>query len=66
VITDRGKPIADIVPHRGLVGGVPRERFVATVRDLRALNPEGYSAAELRAELNGAVDPYLDGDEPGR
>jgi prevent-host-death family protein len=58
VITDRGTPIADIVPHRGLAGGVSRERFAAMVASLRALNVSSYNVSELRAEIESAVYPY--------
>lgn len=60
VITDRGTPIADIVPHREPVW-VTKAQLVERVRVLRAtlLNPQSTSDV-VRFETDAHVDPFLD------
>lgn len=62
VITDRGTPIADIVPHRGLPAGVAREASDAMFRRLQAFGVAEYTYAQLRAELDELIDPYVTAD----
>lgn len=57
VITDRGRPIADMIPHRGLPGGVSRSAFVDMIDQLRRLTMSSDTAARQRAELDEFVDP---------
>jgi prevent-host-death family protein len=57
VITDRGTPIADLIPHRGLPGGVSREAFIDMLDELRRLTMTSDTAARQRAELDAIVDP---------
>jgi prevent-host-death family protein len=57
VITDRGTPIADLIPHRGLPRGVGRDAFLAMVDQLRRLTLTSDTAEKQRAELDELVDP---------
>lgn len=59
VITDRGTPIADIVPHRELVW-VTRAELVDGLRVLRATRQSHDTSDVVRAEMDAVVDPYLD------
>lgn len=59
VITDRGTPIADLVPHRGLPGGVNRHAFIEMADQLRRLTSSSDTAARQRAELDEIVDPEV-------
>lgn len=62
VITDRGIPIADIVPHRERVW-VTTAQLIDALRPLRATlqNPQATSDV-VRADMDAVVDPYLDVD----
>ena len=62
VITDRGTPIADIVPHQGLRGGVHREASDEMFRRLQAIDVHEYKHAQLRAELDEVIDPRAEVD----
>lgn len=54
-ITDRGKPIVDMVPHR------PKSRFAHKDDALRALRGAGGdSHSKFREQLDALVDPYFD------
>ncbi len=54
-ITDRGKPIVDLVPHR------PRTRFAHKEDVLRALRGAGQdSHTRFRDQLDAVVDPHFD------
>jgi antitoxin (DNA-binding transcriptional repressor) of toxin-antitoxin stability system len=59
VITDRGRPIADLVPHRTLPSGVTRAASDAMFRRLQR-GASVDDAARLRHELDEIVDPYVD------
>ncbi|MFT3853105.1 MAG: hypothetical protein QM733_10255 [Ilumatobacteraceae bacterium] len=62
VITDRGTPIADIVPHRGLPAAVTRQDGDAMFRRLWVLGVDEQTYATWRTDLDEVVDPYLDDD----
>ncbi|MBA3606862.1 MAG: type II toxin-antitoxin system prevent-host-death family antitoxin [Acidimicrobiia bacterium] len=54
-ITDRGKPIVDLVPHR------PRFRFARKDDVMRALRGAGDdSHTRFRQQMDDIVDPYFD------
>ena len=54
-ITDRGKPIVDLVPHQ------PTTQFARKNDVLRALRGVGQdSHATFRAQLDAVLDPYFD------
>lgn len=54
-ITDRGKPIVDLVPHQ------PKPRFAHKADVLRALRGVGHdSHTTFREQLDVALDPYFD------
>lgn len=55
VITDRGVPIADLVPHQPRVRGVKRADLVRAFRGAGRIDYEAF-----RSELDEAVDPALD------
>ena len=57
VITDRGTPIADLIPHRGLPAGCSRDAFLEMVNQLRRLTLTSDTAEKQRAELDELVDP---------
>jgi prevent-host-death family protein len=57
VITDRGTPIADLIPHRGLPRGGGRDAFLAMVDQLRRLTLTSDTAEKQRAGLDELVDP---------
>lgn len=58
VVTDRGRPIADIVPHRpSLPPGVSRADSDAMFRKLQAAEA-GFDYEAFRAQMDEAVDPY--------
>lgn len=62
VITDRGNPIADIVPHREQAW-VTKAQLEDALRVLRAtLHDSGDGSDAVRAEMDAIVDPYLDID----
>lgn len=62
VITDRGTPIVEMVPHLGSMW-VTRARLVDSLRVLRATlqNPNATSEA-VRAEQDAVIDAYVDID----
>ena len=55
IITDRGRPIADLVPHTSAIRFADRDHVLA---DLTGLVGDSY--AELRAQLDALADPYFD------
>jgi len=57
-ITDRGVPIADIVPHRHRPHGVPKREATAMFIALAAVSRHGANSAALRNQLDQLVDPY--------
>jgi prevent-host-death family protein len=58
VITDRGRPIADIVPHRPDVPpGVTRAEMTEMFEKLQAAGA-GFDYDAFRAQMDEAVDPY--------
>lgn len=62
VITDRGAPIADIVPHRRQAW-VTRAELVDALRVLRATLHNTWDDSDaVRAEMDAVVDPYVDVD----
>lgn len=56
-ITDRGRPIADLVPHTSAIRFANREDVLA---DLAGIGGESY--AEFRAQLDALADPYFDAE----
>ncbi len=60
-ITDRGKPIVDLIPHR------PTARFARKDDVLRALRGVGRdSHMTFRDQLDAVLDPFFDSDATGR
>lgn len=60
VITDRGTPIADIVPHREQAW-VTKAQLVQGLRVLRATVQSRHDTSDVvRAEIDAVIDPYLD------
>lgn len=60
VITDRGTPVADIVPHRE-VTWVTKPQLTDALQVLRAtLKNRDATAEVVRRELDEVADPYLD------
>lgn len=60
VITDRGTPIADIVPHHEMAW-VPTAQLIDTLRLLRATLQSPQATSEVvRDELDAVVDPFVD------
>ena len=57
MITDRGTPIADLIPHRGLPRWVSRDAFLEMVNQLRRLTLTSDTAEKQRAQLDELVDP---------
>jgi len=55
VITDRGRPIAELVPHTSVIRFAHRDQVLA---DLTGLARESF--AEFRAQLDALADPYFD------
>lgn len=56
-ITDRGKPIVDLVPHR------PTTLFASKADVLRALRGADHdSHTTFREQLDAVLDPYFDDD----
>jgi prevent-host-death family protein len=62
IITDRGTPIVDMVPHREPVW-VAKAQLADGLRVLRAtvLNPQATSDV-VRQQIDEVADPYLDVD----
>lgn len=54
-ITDRGKPIVDIVPHRTEVGFARKADVLSA---LRGVGRDSY--ARFREQLDAAADPFFD------
>ena len=60
-ITDRGKPIVDLVPHQ------PTARFARKDDVLRALRGAGRdSHTKFREQLDSVLDPSFDDGHTGR
>lgn len=60
-ITDRGKPIVDLVPHQ------PKTRFAHKDDVLRALRGAGRdSHTKFREQLDAVLGPYFDDGATGR
>lgn len=60
VITDRGVPIVDLVPHRGRPTGTPRAEAERMFERFRNSNGTALTSDAIRADLDDVVDPYLD------
>jgi len=58
-ITDRGRPIVDLVPHRD---GLRFARRADVQRALRGVGADDHE--RFRRQLDAVVDPYV--DEPSR
>ncbi len=54
-ITDRGRPIADLVPHTSAIRFANRDHVLA---DLAGIGGESY--IEFRTQLDALADPYFD------
>lgn len=60
VITDRGTPIADIVPHQDR-SWVTRAELADGLGALRTTMQSRHDTADaVRADMDAVVDPYLD------
>ena len=57
IVTDRGVPVAEIVPHQPMLG-VSREHMARVFGS----GSGGSSSSEVRAELDQFVDPYVSDD----
>lgn len=58
-ITDRGRPIADLIPHRG---GIRYARRDDVMRELRSVGPD--DAGRFREQLDEVLDPTFHLTEP--
>jgi antitoxin (DNA-binding transcriptional repressor) of toxin-antitoxin stability system len=57
-ITDRGKPIVDLVPHRRKTGFARKDDVL---RALRGVGSD--SSTRFREQLDAVLDPFFDGAE---
>ena len=56
-ITDRGRPIVDLVPHRRPIGFARKDDVV---RALRGAGRDDHT--RFREQLDAVIDPYFDHD----
>ena len=55
VITDRGEPVAEVIPYKVTIGPPTREELTRVFGRIGV----GYDYAALRADLDDVVDPWL-------